>query len=331
MKKLFQLSALALGLLPAATTQAWTYKDGDVLLVFRESALPTYPSPFKDVEFDIGSVTNFLGKTNGYTTTVSGFSLSPVTAVYGSDLTGVSVILVATTSPTNATPTAYFSAALPQTFWFNGVEPFNTAYSVSPAGWQGFWSTINSLGTRPLLYSSASQQAATSYSLAATDVRSYDAIVASGASGVSGYPEAVATNGVVTQDWLPEFGGAAPFNVEGVAPGSFGFLAVTTNSATPVRDTYLGTFKITAPGVLTFTAGPPQPHVTAITRSGNTSTVSFSTVLSGSYGLVYTNVLGGSVTNWPAVGGSLVGDGNTNSLTHTASGSAGFYGVVRAP
>jgi hypothetical protein len=83
--------------------------------------------------------------------------------------------------------------------------------------------------------------------------------------------------------------------------------------------------------VLTFTAGPPQPRVTAIKRSGTNNTISFSTTLSGSYGLVYTNALGGSYTNWPSVGGTLVGDGNTNSLTHSAIGNAGFYGVVRTP
>jgi len=325
MKKLFQLSALALGLLSAATAQAWTYHDGDVLLIFRESALPTYPSPYNDVEFDIGSVTNFLGLTNGYTTTVTGWTLSQVTGVYGANLTGVSVILVAATNPTNATPTAYFSAALPQTFWFNGAQPYNTAYNVPPSVWQAYWSTINSLGTRPLLYSSASQQSATYYSLAATDVRSYDHIVSTDTS----FTRALGT--LPGSDWLPEFGGNGPFSVEGVAPGSFGFLAVTTNVVSQARDTYVGTFTISTGGVLTFTAGPPQPHVTAITRSGTTSTVSFSTVLSGSYGLVYTNVLGGSITNWPSVGGSLVGDGNTNSLTHTTTGSIGFYGVVRTP
>ncbi len=80
MKKIFQLSLIALALLPALPAGAWTYNDGDVLLVFRESAIPsTYPSLHNDVEFDLGSVTNFLGKTNGYTTTVTGWNLSKVT------------------------------------------------------------------------------------------------------------------------------------------------------------------------------------------------------------------------------------------------------------
>lgn len=325
MKNIFQLALAALALLPAWPARAWNYKDGDVLLVFRESQLPTYPSPFNDVEFDLGSVTNFLGQTNGYTTTVTGWNLSQVTGVFGSDLTGVSVILIAATSPTNATPTVYFSAALPQTFWLNGVEPFNTAYNVSPSVWQAFWTKINSIGTRPGLYLPASQQAA-SYSFSPSSILSYDRIVASDTYVKAG------NSGNVTADWLPQFGGAAPFTVEGVAPGSFGFLAVPASATTPQPlDSYIGTFTIDASGNLTFTAGPPQPVITGITRSGNVNTVSFSTGLSGHYGLVYTNSLNGSLTNWPAVGGTLVGDGNTNSLTDTPSDNAGFYGVIRSP
>jgi hypothetical protein len=324
MKKLIYLTLAGLALAAPAPTRAWTYNDGDVLLIFRESALPgTYPSPNNDVEFDLGSVTNFLGKTNGYTTTVTGWTLSDVTGVYGSDLTGVSVVLIAATNPTNASPTAYFSAALPQSFWLNGLEPYNTAYNVSPSVWQGFWSKINSIGTRPALYLPASQQTA-SYSFAPSSVLSYDHIVSSDDHVAAGSQNSINT------DWLPQFGGFAPFTVEGVAPGSFGFLAVpaSTAAAKPL-DTYIGTFTIDNLGHLSFTAGPPTPSATGITQAGNTSTVSFSTGLSGNYSLVYANSL--TSGGWSAVGGSLVGDGNTNSLTYTGAGNVGFFKVVRSP
>jgi hypothetical protein len=154
---------------------------------------------------------------------------------------------------------------------------------------------------------------------------SYDHIVAS-----DNYVKAGAQN-IINADWLPQFGGLAPFTVEGVAPGSFGFLSVPSSTASvKPLDTYIGTFTITAGGVLTFTAGPPTPVVTGITRSGNLNSVSFSTGLSGNYSLVYTNKIGGS-TNWPVAGSSLVGDGNTNSLNYTSADSAGFFKVVRTP
>ena len=63
MKKIILLTLAAVTWLAAPLAQAWTYSDGDVLLVFRNGS--------QDVEFDLGSVTNFLGQTNGYTTTVT--------------------------------------------------------------------------------------------------------------------------------------------------------------------------------------------------------------------------------------------------------------------
>ncbi|MGA2246110.1 MAG: hypothetical protein ABSH48_14010 [Verrucomicrobiota bacterium] len=325
MNKLFQLSLAALALLAALPAGAWNYKDGDVLLIFRESALPgTYPSPNNDVEFDLGSVTNFLGKPAGYTTAVTGWDVTKVQNVYGSDLTGVSVVLIAATSPTNASPTAYFSAALPQSFWLNGVEPYNTAYNVSPSVWQGSWAKINSIGTRPALYLPVSQQTA-SYSFSPSSILSYDDIVSS-----DEYVKAGAQN-TIYADWLPQFGGFAPFTVEGVAPGSFGFLAVPSSTAVvKPLDTYLGTFTIDNLGNLTFTAGPPTPVIAGITQSGNTSTVSFSTGLSGNYSLVYADSLGGS-SSWSVVGTPLVGDGNTNSLSYTSTDNNGFFRLVRSP
>jgi hypothetical protein len=325
MKRTFQFSLLALASLSTLPARAWTYQDGDLLLIFRESAIPaTYPSPNNDVEFDLGSVTNFLGKPDGYTAPVTGWNLSQVQAAFGSDLTGVSVVLVAATSPTNASPTAYFSAALPQSFWLNGVEPYNTAYNVSPSVWQGYWTKINAIGTRPKLYLPASQQTA-SYSFPPSSILSYDRIVSS-----DNYVKSGAQN-TINADWLPQFGGAAPFTVEGVAPGSFGLLAVAASTAAvKPTDAYIGTFTIDSAGNLTFVAGPPQPVITGITQAGGASTVSFTTGVSGNYALAYTNNLGGSA-NWPAVGGSLVGDGNVNSLTYTPSDSAGFFKVVRTP
>jgi len=325
MKKIIYSALTALALWPALPAAAWTYTEGDVLLIFRQSATPgTYPSPNYDVEFDLGSVNNFLGHPNGYTTTVSGWNLANLQAVYGTDLTGVSVILIAATSPTNANPTAYFSAALPQSFWLNGIEPYHTAYTVSPSVWQAAWSRINAVGTRPGLYLPASQQKV-SYAFPPSSVLSYDRIVSSDnwvAAGADGY---------VHNDWLPQFGGWAPFTVETVAPGSFGFLAVTPSTA-PAKplDSYIGTFTINAAGVLSFTAGPPTPVITGINRSGTVNTISFSTGLGGNYSLLYTNTLGGS-TNWPAAGGSLVGDGNIDSLTHVDTDGAGYYRVVRTP
>ena len=74
----------------------------------------------------------------------------------------------------------------------------------------------------------------------------------------------------------------------------------------------------------------PAPVLTGIATSGNTSTVSFTTALSGNYSLIYTNQINAS-TNWPVVGSSLIGDGNNNSLSVSTPDAAGFFKVVRTP
>jgi hypothetical protein len=109
MKRIILTSLAALTLLATPQVRAWTYNDGDLLLVFRASG-------HKDIEFDLGSVTNILGKTNGYTTAITGWDASLVTGEFGSGLTGVKVVLLATGGATN---------------WLTSVEPNTTAYNVS--------------------------------------------------------------------------------------------------------------------------------------------------------------------------------------------------------
>jgi len=174
MNKLIPLTIAALALLAAPVAQAWTYKDGDVLLLFRN-----VNNPNNDVEYDIGSVNQFLGQTNGYTTTVTNWSPAIVQGLYGTDLTGVSVALLAVTSPTSPTPTAYVS----------GLEPDTTAYGDSLSDWNfSYYSTIDAIGVRPLTYSvpTASTNA---YSINPTGkykVTSYEYIASGGTyNGVS--------------------------------------------------------------------------------------------------------------------------------------------------
>jgi hypothetical protein len=96
--------------------------------------------------------------------------------------------------------------------------------------------------------------------------------------------------------------------------------------------TYLGYFELATNGVLTYTAGPSPviltpPNITSVVRSGTASTVSFTTVLGGTYTLRGTNSAGLSAakTNWPAIGSSLAGNGLTNSLVDVTTDSSRFY------
>ena len=303
MKKLLYPALAALSLLAAPTARAWTYSDGDVLLIFRASG-------FNDVEFDLGNISQFLNKANGYTNAVTGWNHNLVTSTFGTDLTGVSVILASTTSKLDPNRSA----------WLSSGDPAAAPYDLTSSDWQSsLWSTINSVGTRPVIY------------LVPTSGSAAYSIDPGGTYGLASYDKIVSPNGSA----LPQLGGNAGFTVEQTIPGSFGFWQIQPSSANPKpAATYVGTFAIDATGALTFTAGPPastQPNITGIIRSGKISTVSFSTTVGGNYWLASTNVLGANVATWPLVSGPLAGDGNNNSLAHTNAVGNSFYSVVRTP
>ena len=62
MNKIIPLTLASLALLSATQAQAWTYNDGDTLLIFRESG-------FNDVEFNLGNISQFTNLASGTTIT----------------------------------------------------------------------------------------------------------------------------------------------------------------------------------------------------------------------------------------------------------------------
>jgi len=291
----------------APLARAWTYADGDVILIFRDG---TY-----DVEFDLGNISQFIGHTNGYTQVVTGWSYSLVTNTFGPDLTtngdGVTVALIAGTSAGPAT-------------WLSSSEPNTTAYSPSASGLGNVYGTINNVGIDPKIYDvPTNSSAANSYVIRATGsgssarykYASYDYIVSGG-----------------TYNGIPYLGSAAPFILEQNIPGSLDFWGIQATTSTPQPpDTLVGTFSITTNGVLTFVAGPPPPAVLGIARSNGVDTVTFATQVGGNYQLITSPSLGTPLSAWPAVGGTVPGNGRNNSLNDTNSAGIAFYGVQRTP
>lgn len=296
---------LSLALLAAAAphAHAWSYSDGDALLIFRATG-------FNDVEFDLGPVSQFLNHPAGYTAAVTNWDLSLVTGVFGSDLTGVSVILAATTSRSSASPAA----------WLSNSSDGTTPADVTPSAWQGnLWSTINSLGTRPTLY------------LVPTAGTAAYSIAPSGSYALASYDQIVSGNGVNLGS-LTEFGGHAAFPVELVVPGVAGFWQIAPSTALPKPAAGLvGSFTITAAGALTFSSGAAVPPTTisAVQRTGTATTVTFNTSAGGTYYLASTNQLGGASSTWPVVAGPLAGDGTSHSLSYTNSATAAYFRVLR--
>jgi hypothetical protein len=306
MKKII-LTALALSaLLAVQSARAWSYSDGDLLLVFRASG-------HNDIEYDLGSVSNLLGHATGYTTTITGWDPSLATGTFGSDLTGVNVILLAVTSSAKATPTA----------WLSSTDPNTTAYRVNLSTWtSSLHNIISPIGNKPISPFNVPPAAATP-----TNAYSIDP---GGQYGGASY-DTIASGGTITGAKNIAFlGGNVPFTVQQTIPGSFDFWAIQPTTVFPSPDALIGTFSITTNGVLTFVAGPRTPAINTVAHSVNVSTIQFSTTIGNTYSVAYTNALGGATATWPVDSTTLIGNGKINSINHTNTGSGDeeFYRVI---
>ena len=291
MKRFILSSLAALALLATPQVRAWNYNQGDLLLVFRNGS--------QDVEFDIGSVTNLLGHTNGYTTTVTGWDPNLINSTFGS-FAGLDVALIATSGTTN---------------WLSGAEPDTTAYNISSQSAQTLGSIIGGVGSKPLFPIAIPTAETNAYSIDVTGQykkSSYDYVVSGG-----------------LYNGIPQFGGNAQFAVEQSVPGLLDFWAISPTTVYPNSppDKLLGTFNITASGVLTFTAGPRSATVLNLNHAGGVSAIQFATTVGNTYSILYTNKLGGAKTTWPVDATTLTGDGRADTLYHTNSSAAEFYTI----
>jgi len=107
------------------------------------------------------------------------------------------------------------------------------------------------------------------------------------------------------------------------------------NEATETNSV-LGTFSLSASGVVTYKTNsvvvvPPAPNIVSIVRTNGISTISFTTANGAfTYTLYYTNSAGltAPLTSWAASTTTLVGNGNTNSLTDTTAATTNrFYRI----
>jgi hypothetical protein len=291
MKKIFLTILAAATLLSALPARAWIYNDGDVLLVFRKGIY--------DIEYDLGSVTNFLGKTNGYTTTVSNWDPTQVTGAVTS-FSGAKVVLLAT-GPTN---------------YLSSPEPNTTAYNIDSQEADTLHGVISAIGTAPLYPLAIPSNSPNAYVIETggdSKASAYDSIVSGGQF-----------NGVA------QLGGNAPFTVEQVLPASLDFWQIQSSSVypNPPPDNLIGVFNVAANGVITFVAGPRQSKIIRVTRSGTNSVVQFTTTVGTTYGLAYTNNLGGAASTWPVDALTIVGNGGPNVINHTNSAAVEFYRVT---
>ena len=292
LKSLGLSAVLTAGLAPVAS--AFVYNDSDLILVFRKDG-------FNDVEYNVGSISNYLGKANGAKLTVTNWNFTTVKANYNNSLAGVNFVLFATTSTTNAAPLA---------LWLSDA---NLGASTPPkdltlSKWSQLRGTLSAVGTDAVAYSQGS----------ATNLY---AVIGSDGSSYSSHVVDSTVNGL------------APFTVESTNPATVLFYEVKFSGANPKPNSKLiGSFNLDAAGVLTFTAGPLSSQadlvaarITKIDRSSGVSTVSFTTTNAQNYRLWYVNQL--NPLSWASNTTTVAGDGSVKSLTDNSALGKRFYRV----
>jgi hypothetical protein len=317
MKKILQFSIAGvawLAVMAAPLAKAWTYSDGDVLLIFRETGA-------YDVEFDIGNISQFLGHSAPYSTQVTGWDPNLVVNTFGS-IGGASVIVAATTAEYAGSPSA----------WLSSSYAVSSVSDVSHTDYAGqLYDNIDGIGNAPVEDGETAAEA-NAYVIQETGD------TAKGESSLASYYYIV-TGGGVSGNYITEFGGHVPFVVEGIAPATLGFWQIDPTSTSPQPSaTYVGTFDIDANNNLYFYVGSLEPKITAVTHSGATDTVSFTTLANGSYSLIYSTDLTLPISQWTTVTDSdenpyvVTGNNSTQSISFTSPGdSADYFAVVRSP
>jgi len=229
--------------------QDFTYKDTDLLLVFRKDG-------FNDVIFNIGSVSNYIGLSYGTSITPTNVDFTRVTANFGADLTGVKYVLVATTDSGDPKLRVWLSDSL------LGTTPQDETISK----WTTQRSKINSIGTLASAYSfpDATNQSLT---ISPGNPNSYSYIASGGG----------------TLD-VSSMGGSAPFQVEQDLGSSVRLFELKVSSVNPKPFSgELGEFTVGTDGAISFTAkfnrAPATSADGSITGIGQSVSLNAATLL----------------------------------------------------
>ncbi len=291
-------------LLLAPLAQAFTYQDTDVLLAFRKDGAD-------DTLFNLGSISQFLNRTDGEEVQVTNFNLELVRSKY--DLTDeLKVVLLATTSK----DVVLASRAA----WLSDADPDSQPTELTASQWQQLlWSKINSVGVKAQDFSKASPTNA--FTAPASLPSAYTYIVG---------------NGGTSANLLSTLGGSTSFKVEAGVPADLTLYAIRPSTVSPKpASALIGRFTFSTDGVLKFIAGPPvvEPpldpvQISAITYGAPGATVTFTSVANAKYRLLSSDSPAGPVSGWTVGTTSAVGTGGVVSLADAApAGAQKFYAV----
>lgn len=302
LKKLALLTALVLA--TAAPAGALTFNYGDVLLIFRAKG-------YNNVEFDLGNISQFLNRPNGYQATVANWSADIVNGQFA--LTnGIAQFFVLATTDDGA------DGVTNPTAWISDNQPLVAAVDDGTTQWErGLFNIIGSVGFAA--NNDPSAPVGTNYDVVeTTSLYAFDFIT---------------SNNNQTPNEIPYLGGSSnlKFSSAGSIPGTVLFYAIQPSSSTPKPPaTLIGSFSLAANATLTFQAGPlvDSTRVLSVTNSAGTVAVTFSTKSAVKYRLRYSTQLTGRPETWTILPQAVAGDGNPQTLQDNApTDAARFYAV----
>ncbi len=296
-KTLIQIGAFALATGWVQTLSAFNYTNSNLLLVFRKDN-------FNDVEFNLGNVSNFLGKADGTVITITNWSLPLVKATYNNSLLNVKFLLAAVTASDDTLKRA----------WLTDANPAGAPVDITQSRWSGIYSKISNVGD--LATAATFTNSTQSYVTNTAEPSSFSAIASGGGSLDAS-----------------TLGGSSPFPLEIENPATNRFIELKVSTASPKPASAIaGTFSLTSAGVLTFVAGPPagpltSSHIQTIARLGNVNSVTFTTASGANYRLRYHTDLVPGISGWTVLHNSVAGDGSVKTLTDTTTDPRRFYAV----
>ncbi len=307
MKKLTLILLLILTATMAQVASAMNYisTNDDLLLVFRQTN-------FKDVEFDLGSVSNFLNQPAGTSFPVS-YNTNVCYTNFNSNISGVQFALVAATD--SSAGAAGASSDAPARVWLTDANLTTVPVSFSSSTFNGIRNKIYTVGTDASLLTGNNSAP---WLDTASDPNAYSYIVSDNTANIG------------------SFGGVLPFTVETNNGGSlkfYEFVASTVNPKPAAK--YVGTFTYAANGIVTFSvpsASVPliPATITAVTNLGGSVKVYFTSTNNNNYRLLYTAA-------WPAVwqtnaaAGLVAGNNGVTNFTDVTSAGARYYRILSVP
>jgi hypothetical protein len=292
-----------------------SYAVGDVLVCFRNGGA-------NDLVVDAGPISTFT-------------NASPNQRISINQYTGGQLAYVSTNAVSWSAFTWFDNSASPN--WTLFVTKARTSLDVQTTPWQDKSSYSQSypagrMATIPL---GAADEAAYIPSGAFSTLNMATAVLEGDISaGNSDYKTGQSYRDALLGSYGGYFNGTFEGNPENTTRANFTTKGMVVRSdfyqLTPTSGyglgKFLGYFEFSPNGTMTYVAYPTGvPVIKSISRSGNTTTISYTTGTYGTYTLLGTNDLTAPIATWPVIATLSTGDTLVHTATDTTTDNSRFY------